>query len=135
MAKPRPRLVRVSEEMKAWSAMLAGEIARWPAVTTKPMFGFTAFYRKSTIFAVLPKTRGMNSPNSLAFKIPSATARQFERLRHDARIGETEMQKTHWFSFVVQSEADLQGALAWLSEAYEAGKTKNRNKPKARPKT
>ena len=125
MKKSRPRLVKISEEMKAWSAMLGGELATWPAVTTKPMFGFTAFYRKGRIFAVLPKTRGMNSPNSLAFKISVATPRLIARLHHDPRIGETEMQRTRWFSFAIGSEGDLQGVLEWLSEAYEAAREKS----------
>jgi hypothetical protein len=106
--------------MQAWSAMLGGELASWPDVTAKRMFGLTAFYRDGAIFAALPKTRGMNSPNSLAFKLPSATPRQLDRLRDDPRIAETEMQKTRWFSFAIASDDDLQGALKWLGEAYKA---------------
>lgn len=120
MAKSRPRLEKVSEEMKAWSAMLAGEVASWPVVTTKPMFGLTAFYRKGRIFAVLPKTRGMQSGNSLAFKIPEASARMRKRLQRDQRVQETEMKKARWFVFEMESDADLRDVLGWLSEAYEA---------------
>jgi len=120
MTMSRPRLVKASEEMKAWSALLGGELASWRAVTAKPMFGLTAFYREDAIFAVLPKTRGMNSPNALGFKLRSTTPRLRDRLRDDPRIAETEMQKSRWFSFAIGSEDDLQGALQWLSEAYKA---------------
>jgi hypothetical protein len=127
VAKSRPRLEKVSEEMKAWSAMLAGEVASWPAVTTKPMFGLTAVYRNGTIFAVLPKTRGMESGNSLAFKIPETSPRMRKRLQGDRRVQETEMQKARWFVFEMGSDGDLRVALGWLSEAYEAaGKRKRK---------
>jgi hypothetical protein len=75
MARSRPRLEKVTEEMKAWSAMLAGEVAGWPGVNSRPMFGLTALYRNDVIFAVLPKTRGMESGNSLAFRIPETSPR------------------------------------------------------------
>jgi hypothetical protein len=118
----RPRLDKISEAMKAWSAMLCGELATWPGVTTKPMFGFTAFYRKGAIFAVLPKTRGMGSPNSLAFKIPDAPPRVQKRIAADPRIQETVMQAAKWFVFEMESDEDVQPALRWLGEAYEVAK-------------
>ena len=83
------------------------------------MFGFTAWYRKGTIFAVLPKTRGMETPNSLAFKLPDASSRLRARLQRDARIGSTEMQKARWFTFELSTDADLHDALEWLGQAYE----------------
>ncbi len=121
--KPRPQLPKISEEMKVWSAMLATEMAGWPSVTTRPMFGLTAFYRKGVIFAVLPKTRGMNSSSSLAFKIPAASPRVLARLQRDAHIQETEMQAAKWFSLEMKTDGNLRNALEWLGEAYEvAGK-------------
>jgi hypothetical protein len=133
MAKSRPRLEKVSEEMKAWSAMLAGEVAGWPGVNSRPMFGLTALYRNDVIFAVLPKTRGMESGNSLACKIPEASERMRKRLEADTRIQETLMQKARWFVFEMGSDADVRGALGWLSEAYEAaGKGKRKAKERSR---
>jgi hypothetical protein len=119
MKKSRPQLVKTSEDMKAWSAMLGGELASWPGVSSRPMFGLTAIYRKDVIFAVLPKTRGMESGNSLAFKIPEASARMRKRLQADGRIQETVMQKARWFVFEMGSDADVRSALGWLNEAYE----------------
>jgi hypothetical protein len=129
MAKLRPRLEKISEEMKAWSAMLSGEVASWPGVSTRPMFGLTALYRNGVIFAVLPKTRGMESGDSLAFKIPETSVRMQSRLQADGRIQETTMQKARWFVFEMESDADVRGALEWLNEAYEAaqkGRSKGR---------
>src|SRR5260370_23654392 len=67
--RPRPKLPPVSEEMRQWSAMLGQELGGWPHVTTRPMFGLLGFYRGRKIFAALPVTRGINTPNSLLFKI------------------------------------------------------------------
>lgn len=86
------------------------------------MFGLTAWYRRENIFAVLPKTRGMDSPNSLAFKLPSASARLLARIRKEPRIGSTEMQKARWFTFELSCDADLHDALEWVGRAYEAAR-------------
>ena len=60
--------------------------------------------------------------------MPSAGSRVRERLRRDPRIQETEMQKARWFVFEMETEADLQGALGWLSEAFEvAGRTSGKS--------
>ena len=115
----RPKLVPVSEEMKTWSAALGREIAGWPHVSTRPMFGFTAFYRGKGIFAILPRTRGMGSSNSLAFKLENAGPRVRARLNKDARISTTVMQATRWVVFEVSTESDLRDALLSLSRAYE----------------
>jgi hypothetical protein len=118
--QPRPRLPKVSEEMKAWSAALAAEVTTWPSVTTRPMFGLTALYRRGKIFAVLPQTRGMESANALALKLGPAGFRVLARAQQDPRIGFTGALKTRWLTFEVTSDADLRAALDWLSRAYEA---------------
>ncbi len=84
------------------------------------MFGLTAWYRRDRIFAVLPKTRGMDSPNSLAFKLPSASTRVLARIRKEPRIGFAEMPKARWFTFELSCDADLHDAIEWLGRAYEA---------------
>jgi hypothetical protein len=106
--------------MKAWASALAGELATWPKVQSRVFFGFTALYRKDKIFALLPRTRALEPPNSIAFKLESAGPRILARARRDSRIGYTEMQKTRWFTFEVSAEADLRDALEWLLRAYEA---------------
>jgi len=64
MKRARPKLHKISEEMKAWSAALVEEVAGWPQVKLRPMFGFLGAYRGSMIFAALPRTRTMDPPNS-----------------------------------------------------------------------
>ena len=121
----RPKLPRVSEEMKAWSAAMVSEVAGWPRVSTRSFFGFTALYRKDRIFALLPRTRGMATANSLAFKLDPATPTVRTRLDQDPRVVSTQMGKARWFTFELSSDSDLHTALGWLGAAYEAaGKNK-----------
>jgi hypothetical protein len=120
MKKPRPRLPAVSEQMKAWSAALAAEVETWPAVTTRPMFGLTALYRRQRIFAVLPLTRAMETPNSLAFKLPAPSPRMLDRLQSETRIRSTVMKRSTWFTFELFEDQDVQDALEWVGCAYDA---------------
>ena len=118
--RTRPRLPKITEEMKAWSAALGTEVMTWPAVTTRPMFGLTAVYRARRIFAVLPRTRCMDAPNSIAFKLESAGVRMRARAQRDPHISSFGVQKSRWLSFEMNCDADLHPALQWLSRAYEA---------------
>ncbi len=122
--KRRSGLIKVSDEMVVWSGLLAAEVAGWPGVTTKPMFGLTALYRGKEIFAALPKTRGMGSANAVAFKVVGAPAKVMTQMKRDARIQETTMGSVKWFVFEMESEEDLRGALEWLGVAYEAADKK-----------
>ena len=122
MPSPRPKLPPISEEMKAWSAALEAELADWPRVSARAMFGFKALYRGKRIFAVLPRTRGMGTANSLAFKLEDAAPRVLVRLRKDSRIQTTIMQARRWFVFELSSDRDLKDALDWLGRAYEAAR-------------
>lgn len=118
----RPKLPAISEEMKAWSAALLGEVGGWPNVTPRSFFGFTALYRKDKMFAALSRTRGMQTPNSLVLKIEAPTPALSSRLEKDARIGSMQMQKARWFTFELSSDADLHDAVDWLGQAYEAAR-------------
>jgi hypothetical protein len=118
--------------MKHWAAMLGAELERWPGVMTRPMFGFLSFYRGKNIFAALPKTRAMGSPNSFIFRLPEDSPLK-ARAKKDPRVGSSEMARARWLTFEMQSEADLRDALTWLDRAYlAAGKprlTKRSRKP------
>jgi|SRR5271168_1284813 len=116
----RPKLPKVSEQMKAWSTALAGEVEVWPAVSTRSFFGFTALYRKEKIFAALPRTRAWGTESSLAFKLESPAPAIGSRLETDERIGVTLMSKARWYTFELLSDADVHDALDWLALAYEA---------------
>jgi len=55
-------------------AFLERELASWPQVSTKPMFGMLAFYRGKRIFAALPRTRALGADNALIYKLPTGAA-------------------------------------------------------------
>jgi hypothetical protein len=125
LAQHRTKLPAISEEMKAWSAALAAEIAGWPNVNTRPFFGFTALYRRDKLFGLLPRTRAMGRANSLVFKLEAPGPQVLARLRVDSRVGSTVMKKARWFTFEIASDADLREALDWLGRGYDAaGKRK-----------
>ena len=102
------------------AAALVVETATWPQVQSRVFFGFTALYRGDKIFALLPRSRALEPPNSIAFKLESAGPRIVARARRDSRIGHTEMQKTRWFTFALSAEGDLRDVLEGLLRAYEA---------------
>ena len=111
--------------MKAWSAALAAEVSGWPQVATRSFFGFTALYRKGKMFALLPRTRGMETSNALAFRLDAPATAVRARLAKDSRIRSAEIEKARWFSFELSSDVDLHDALDWLGKAHEAaGKNK-----------
>jgi len=118
----RPPLPKVSEQMKAWSAALADEVAGWPQVSARPFFGFTSLYRGNKMFAALPRTRGWESANSLVFKLQNPGSAVSTRLQKDSRIRNwsSSGQESRWFSFELASDADIHDALEWLARAYEA---------------
>ena len=117
---PRAKLPPVSEQMKAWSAALASEVADWPQVSARSFFGFSALYRKDKMFAALPRTRAMGTPNSLVFKIVERNPEVCDKLEKDRRVGDMEMQKARWFTFELASDHDLHDALDWIGLAYDA---------------
>ena len=123
--QPRSMSPAVSEQMKAWSAALAGEVDTWPQASGRVFFGFTALYRGDKMFAALPRTRGMDTPNSLIFKLDSPTATVLAQLERDDRIHRFHGQKSRWLAFEISSDSDLRDALGWLGRAYDAaGKNK-----------
>jgi hypothetical protein len=121
-------LIKISDEMVVWSSLLAAEVAGWPGVTTKPMFGLTALYRVNEIFAALPKTRGMGSANAVAFKVVGAPAKVMGQMKRDKRIQETTMGSAKWFVFEMESDGDLRGVLEWLAVAYEGARAAGRKR-------
>lgn len=115
-----PKLLQVSEEIREWSAMLERELGNWPDVTSRPMFGLIGFYRDDVIFACLPRTRALSSPNSIIFKFNRMPPKLLKHAKKDRRIGsEREGPGARWYSFELNSTDDLSDALWWLSQAYE----------------
>jgi hypothetical protein len=113
----RPRLPRVSEEMKRLAGLLEAEMLAWPNVTSRPMFGLNGIYRGRNIFAVLPRTRAMDAPDSIAFRLLKRPRHIVDELRKDERIVPSTAE-AKWISFVIESDAEIHAALKWLALAY-----------------
>ena len=117
------KFVPISEEMKQWSVLLQAELNSWPGITTRSMFGFLFFYRRGTVFAALPKTRGFDSPSSLLFKFDPLPLSLQGRANTDMRMDVSmKASSKGWFAFRLDSEGDLTDALFWLNQAYEVSK-------------
>jgi hypothetical protein len=117
-ASPRPKLPRASEEIKGFARLLENEILAWPSVNSRPMFGLTGLFHHKNIFAVLPRTRTMDTPNSIAFRLPKRSGKITERMKKDERVI-IPTPEAKWISFIVESETDIHDALQWLAHAYD----------------
>lgn len=118
-----PSLLRVSEQMQQWSAMLEQEVTGWPRVKSRPMFGLVSLYRNSVIFAALPRTRALSTPDSFIFKFDGIPPTLLRRATKDGRISpERDSPNVMWYSFELNSAEDLRDALWWLNRAYESAK-------------
>jgi hypothetical protein len=95
---------RISEEMHRLSTLLGEELLRWPDVSARPMFGMRAFYRKQTVFGLLPETRAMERPNAIGYKLAGKTS--------------TDRKGKKWHLLDLESEADLTRALQIFDKAY-----------------
>jgi hypothetical protein len=114
----RPKFAQVSEAMKEWSALMGAELSSLPAVTSRRMFGMTAFFRKGVIFAALPRTRSFATPHSVAFKLYRKAPRVLRMLQNDGRIGDAFDASSKWITFELSGAKDLGDALKWLDLAY-----------------
>jgi hypothetical protein len=121
--REKPKFPAISEEMQHWSAMLEAEVEFWPGVTCKRMFGFRFVYRRKTVFAALPYSRGLFTPSSILLKFNPMPSDLFQQAQKEPRLDTaTRVSGKGWFSFELFSDADLRDALTWLSHAYEAAK-------------
>lgn len=126
--RSRPKLEKISEQMKEWSSAIGEEMSRWPGVTSRNLFGMTVFYRKGIIFAALPRTRSFDTPHSVAFKLHGANAKTIQHLRTSASISLHSRGEAGWISFEIQESGDVHRALEWLLRAYESSKRKAKSK-------
>jgi hypothetical protein len=103
--------------MRQWSDLLLHEVLGWPDVSSRPMFGMTAVYRDNAIFGLLPRTRGMDTPYSVSFKILPRNPSLKKRLEADPRILPS-TRDAKWISFELRSGDDLPDAISWFTQAY-----------------
>jgi hypothetical protein len=118
MAGTRKRFgnAKPSEEMRHLCALIDGEISQWPEVTARSMFGFRAYYRRGVIFALLPETRALETPNSIAYKLENGGAREGEK----------------WIFCETDGPENVRAALAVLDQAYRAAGQRRKRSRKAR---
>jgi hypothetical protein len=90
--------------MRHVCALIDGEISQWPEVTSRSMFGFRAYYRRGVIFALLPETRALETPNSIAYKLENGGAREGAK----------------WISYETDGPENVRTVLALLDRAYMA---------------
>lgn len=128
-AKPKakrfkmPTFFPIDDEMKKLCAMLETELSTWPGVSKRPMFGYQGLYRNGKIFAALPRSRAMKSPNSLMFKFAFISPVILESAKKDSRVDTVSgMSGAGWFFFELDDAAATKSALDWLGRAYEASK-------------
>jgi hypothetical protein len=111
--------------MQQWSALLESEVVSWPGVNGKRMFGFRFVYRRKTVFAALPYSRGLFTASSILLKFNPMPPSLFQQAQKEPRLDTaTRVTGKGWFSFELLSSADVRDALWWLSQAYEAAKKK-----------
>jgi hypothetical protein len=115
-----PKSFEVPEEMKQWSALLSQEVASWPGVQLKKMFGMVSCYRKDLIFAALPDKRGYFSPYSIIFKLQEPSKKETAQLAVDPRVNLSFGIGAKWYGFELASPADIRGAMQWLDVAFRA---------------
>jgi hypothetical protein len=120
VVKNRPKVEKISEQMREWSTLLGQELQTWSGVTSRPMFGMTAFYRNEIIFSVLPRTLSFETPTSVGFKLYQASSAISQLLHADPRIALPTDRETGWITFEIQDSRDLTRALEWLMRAYRS---------------
>jgi hypothetical protein len=109
----RPKLPRISEEMRRMCVMLGDEMLRWPDVRTNPMFGMRAFYRGKIVFALIPDKRAFENADSIMYKFADAA---------EQREGKK------WTLFKLTTAEELGAALEILDKAYRKAKLSKRKK-------
>ncbi len=116
---PTTKLFEVGDEMKQWSALIAGEVGTWPDVSTKKMFGMNSFYRGKAIFGAVPDKRALFNASSIIFKLHDVSPKVQSRVEADQQVNASGGVGQKWFGFELTSEHDIRGALEWLGLAYE----------------
>jgi hypothetical protein len=115
-------MVPISEEMRHRSALIEAELATWPTIRVRPMFGFRAYFRGESMFAAIPRTRSFGHGNSLIVKFKPMPASLLDRAEKDARLDTSRLSGNGWLTFDINSESDLHDAIWWIQQAHDAAK-------------
>ena len=100
----RPLLQRQPPGLEHVFNMLAEELATWPGVKMRPMFGLRAFYRGDRIFAMLPHRRSLERTNAFGYKLGG---------------GEESKEGRRWRLFDLDDPAHIGAAVERLAIAFE----------------
>jgi hypothetical protein len=122
-ASTRARLAMVpaSEELRSLIAAIEQEVACWPEVQVKRMFGMTAIYRSKQIFGLLPKTRGLRSDDSIWMKFAKLSPATKKKISQDRRIVPPRKPTgAQWYTFSGIVPEDYGFAIEWLALAHKA---------------
>ena len=121
--KTMPKFFAADEEMQHRASLLEKELVSWPGVTTRPMFGMVSFFRGKAIFAAVPRTRTLRSPQSIIMKFNPLPSSLSEKMKAEPRIADRAPGPgAGWHAFEVASHTDIKDALWWLSQAYAVAK-------------
>ena len=77
----------------------------------------TAFYRGTTVFAMLPDKRALESPKGIAYKLPT---------------GSEDHEGQKWPLFELNEERDVRAALVCLGKAYGQASVQRKGRRKVR---
>jgi hypothetical protein len=87
------------------------------------MFGMVSFFRGKAIFAAVPRTRTLRSPQSIIMKFNPLPSSLSEKMKAEPRIADRAPGPgAGWHAFEVASHTDIKDALWWLSQAYAVAK-------------
>ena len=107
-----------SEQARAWAAVLSKEVSSWPEVRCRGMFGFTGVHRRDKIFAALPRTKALHSPDTFLLKFQKRSGKLNKRIDAEPKLHRGKK----WCWMEVESDRDLPLLIEWLGRAYEAAK-------------
>jgi hypothetical protein len=105
--------------------LIAGDVLTWPKVASRKMFGMNSLYRGAQIFAALPDKRAFFSGQCLIFKLHRVNDRLEQKLASDQRVNRSARIGAKWFGYELDEAKDINGAIDWLSEAYEQARVAN----------
>jgi len=87
------------------------------------MFGMTAIYRGKTIFGLLPKTRCLQSVDSVWIKFAKLTPGIQKKIASQSRVlPPSKPGGAQWHALSEITPGDYRFVIEWLAVAYEAAK-------------
>lgn len=92
------------------------------------MFGMTVFYRQEIIFAALPKTRSLETPDSVAFRLLRPGRKTIHRLRAEPELRMPPGREKGWIAMEIRDSGDANRALQWFRRAYESSASQSKSR-------